>query len=355
MRGAGSFVFSLVIGLALTGCQPNAAIRNIAQACVAVDADAANCAAFSLEQDPVPDPKHDHPDQSFLLGFVEFDDQGKPYNRDQITTSFDRIEMEAQYRDLCIIVFVHGWKHIDGVVHSDTAAFSRSLAPRRSMADQNKDREIAGYGDLVVLVNPAIEAMRYQSLSELLDRRRTASFAPNQNPVFVEVTSTADWATGIAFPFGRLLNTTFESFTSEGEHHEAMTALGHIPGFWTHDLKGPTPEADPNATPTFDVRQECADFNAFNAGQRPNGYLIPGWQRRYRAGAVLTHRASSEYDPNDPFWIILTDQSMIRSHSDIEEPVFIDFVRQVYDDLVRLKEAEPCEAAPKTAFIPRQF
>ena len=25
------------------------------------------------------------------MGFVEFDDQGKPYNRDQITTLFDRI------------------------------------------------------------------------------------------------------------------------------------------------------------------------------------------------------------------------------------------------------------------------
>ena len=33
---------------------------------------------------------------------------------------------------------------------------------------------------------------------------------------------------------------------------------------------------------------------------------------------------------------------MIRDHNDIEEPVFVDFVRQVYDDLVRLKEAEPC-------------
>ena len=62
---------------------------------------------------------------------------------------------------------------------------------------------------------------------------------------------------------------------------------------------------------------------------------------------MLTHRASSEYDPNDPFWIVLTDQSMIRGHSDIEEPVFIDFVRQVYDDLVRLKESEPCEDVPK--------
>lgn len=478
MRGAASFVFSLVIGLAATGCQPNAPIRDIAQACVVAGTDAANCASFSLEQDPVPDPKHDHPDQSFLLGFVEFDDQGKSYNRDQITTLFDRIEMEAQYRDLCLIVYVHGWKHndavsdsnviqfrrllqqvaqmelerppdrywptrkvvgiyvgwrglsfgvgdigqdltfwtrmatahrvaegsvrevlarakslrdaidatswpghrdprntrlvtighsfgglivytalsqyfINSVVQSDMASFSRTLAPQRPVADQDKDREIAGYGDLVVIVNPAIEAMRYQSIRELLDRRRATSFAPRQNPVFVEVTSTADWATGIAFPLGRSVNTTFESFTSEGERNEAMAALGHFPAFWTHDLKGPTPEADPNATPTVDARQECAEFNAFNAAQRPNGYLIPGWQRRYRAGAVLTQRAG--YDPNEPFWIILTDQSMIRGHSDIEEPVFVDFVRQVYDDLVRLKEAEPCEAAPKTAFIPRQF
>src|SRR5205814_9888708 len=75
----------------------------------------------------VPDPKHDQPDQSFLLGFVEFDDQGKPYNRDQITTLFDRIEMEAQYRDLCLIVFVHGWKHNDAVSDSNVIQFRRLL------------------------------------------------------------------------------------------------------------------------------------------------------------------------------------------------------------------------------------
>jgi hypothetical protein len=32
---------------------------------------------------------------------------------------------------------------------------------------------------------------------------------------------------------------------------------------------------------------------------------------------------------------------MIRDHNDIEEPVFVDFVRELYD-LNRLKEAEPC-------------
>jgi hypothetical protein len=33
---------------------------------------------------------------------------------------------------------------------------------------------------------------------------------------------------------------------------------------------------------------------------------------------------------------------MIRDHNDIEEPVFTDFVRQLYDDLIRLEEREPC-------------
>ena len=74
----------------------------------------------------------------------------------------------------------------------------------------------------------------------------------------------------------------------------------------------------------------------------PGGYLQPGWRRSYRAGAVLTQRAQSNFDPNDPFWIVTTDQSLIRGHSDIEEPVFVDFIRQLYDDLVRLKEREPC-------------
>ncbi|MFZ3237447.1 MAG: hypothetical protein WA417_10720 [Stellaceae bacterium] len=33
---------------------------------------------------------------------------------------------------------------------------------------------------------------------------------------------------------------------------------------------------------------------------------------------------------------------MIEGHGDIEEPIFVDFVRQLYDDLVRLKESVPC-------------
>jgi hypothetical protein len=421
-----------------------------------------SCGASSLEEDRL----QNYPGRSFLLGFVEVDDQGRPYIRDQIPTLFDRIEQEAQYQDLSIIIFVHGWKHndaptdtnvlafrrllqqmavmelvraptywparkvvgiyvgwrglsvdageiaedltfwtrmatahrvaegavrevlarakalrdavdatswpghqdhrntrlvtighsfgglivytalsqyfIDRAVQTDVVPFARTLMAKPARTEQGEGKEIVGYGDLVVVVNPAIEAMRYEPIRELMQNRRSpGGFAPDQNPVFVEVTSDADWATGIAFPAGRLVNTTFESFTSGDERREAMSSLGHYPPFWTHRLEGPVAEADQNPEPpAIDVDQECADFARFNAQERVHGYLKPGWQRRYRTGAVLT--ANSKFDPNDPFWIVATDKSMIEGHSDIQEPVFVDFIRQLYDDLVRLKEAVPC-------------
>jgi hypothetical protein len=42
---------------------------------------------------------------------------------------------------------------------------------------------------------------------------------------------------------------------------------------------------------------------------------------------------------------------MIQGHSDIEEPIFVDFLRQLYDDLVRLKESVPCRAVPRRTRI----
>ena len=467
MRLSLSLCIATALAFTVAACQPNAPFRTDTTACVrGISGDGTDCASHSLEKHPIAD----FPGRVFLLGFVEIDDQGKPYMRGQIDALFDNIEEEARYKDLSIIVYIHGWKHNDtaadtnvqafrsllnqmaemelrrapsywparevvgiyvgwrglsvdvGEVGEDLTFWTRMAAAHRvaegsvrevlarakalrdavdetswphhqdprntrlvtighsfgglivytalsqyfldravqtEMADyarllgggqtgtKGSSKEIAGYGDLVVVVNPAIEAMRYEPLREVIETRHgPGNFAPNQNPVFVEVTSTADLATGIAFPAGRVVNTTFESFTDEAERREAMSSLGHYPAFWTHRLKGPTPVADPNTVlPPIDVDEECRQFAQFNAQERPGGYLSPGWQRQYRTRATLRQLAQSSYDPNDPFWIVTTDQSMIQSHSDIEEPVFVDFVRQLYDDMVRLKENVPCSGA----------
>ena len=69
-------------------------------------------------------------------------------------------------------------------------------------------------------------------------------------------------------------------------------------------------------------------------------------------GAVLSHRKDSGMDPNVPFWMVRAEASVIAGHSDIQEPIFVDFVRQLYDEL--LPEAVECgPAGPRRAALPR--
>ena len=48
---------------------------------------------------------------AYVLGFVEFDDQGWLWSREQMRAVLDRIIEEDAKQRLLIITFVHGWKH----------------------------------------------------------------------------------------------------------------------------------------------------------------------------------------------------------------------------------------------------
>src|SRR5262249_58209864 len=64
---------------------------------------------------------------------------------------------------------------------------------------------VEGFGDLVVLVNPAFDASQYRSLHELSNTFR--SFSPYQAPVLVTIASESDGANRTWFPLGRTLET----------------------------------------------------------------------------------------------------------------------------------------------------
>jgi hypothetical protein len=51
----------------------------------------------------------------------------------QIPTLFSRIEQEAGYQDLSIIIFVHGWKHNDAPTDTNVLAFHRFLQQMAEM------------------------------------------------------------------------------------------------------------------------------------------------------------------------------------------------------------------------------
>jgi hypothetical protein len=306
-----SRLISFCLGLA--ACTPNTNWRTSPGVCSDVGT---NCDSWSIVEHPVPQ----HPDKMYLDAFVEFDDQGRPYDRRQIDALFENLQTAAKTDDLCILVFVHGWKHnaapgdpnviefdqfvrkvavmeeerppgswwkarrvvgiylgwrglsldlgeagrdltfwarkaaaqrvaegsirevlarlkevrdaIDAtswpdrgprntrlitighsfgglIVYSALAQYLTERAAASTMAPfskslsaqggkkltESRTRQLAGYGDLVIIVNPAIEATRYEPIRELVASRKPEDYAPNQNPVFIEVTSDADWAT----------------------------------------------------------------------------------------------------------------------------------------------------------------
>ncbi|CDI04240.1 putative Esterase/lipase/thioesterase family active site:lipase (Class 3) [Candidatus Competibacter denitrificans Run_A_D11] len=109
--------------------------------------------------------------------------------------------------------------------------------------------------DLVLLLNPAFEAARFEPLFQAAkdpdldsDGRSPVDSKPLR-PIFVSITSQADLATRIAFPMGRTINTMLqhEGWVSEDEGYTQNYAdriekvanthtIGHIERYRTHNL-----------------------------------------------------------------------------------------------------------------------
>lgn len=87
--------------------------------------------------------------------------------------------------------------------------------------------------DLLLLVNPAFEAMR---LRPHLDLARRQNYPDHLPPRLVILTTEADWATGVTFPGGRAIGTAFQAYTDPQGMTENVTAVGHHLPYVTHQL-----------------------------------------------------------------------------------------------------------------------
>ena len=89
------------------------------------------------------------------------------------------------------------------------SATSQILADRfvDSRSGKNSVDTAKGFGDLVVLLNPAFEAMSYAPLYDMAQAR--CSYFDNQQPKLVVLTSESDDATKYLFPLGRMFSTFF--------------------------------------------------------------------------------------------------------------------------------------------------
>lgn len=152
------------------------------------------------------------------------------------------------------------------VSHSITAQITDDLEVNETetLSDEQFKR-----WDLVILINPAFEAMQLRPQFELA---RSRDYKPTQLPHLLIVTSVADWATKTLFPIGRKISTTFKKYADPESSGMNTTAVGQYIPFITHQLA---------------VSPKC-DMKTINYASSPN-------ERELRTVA-----AAENYCLNDP-------------------------------------------------------
>lgn len=230
------------------------------------------------------------------------------------------------------------------ILYASTAPYLIETLSETVDVPKNAQRPVSvrehGIADLVILLNPAFEASRYESLHRIARQYKRDFYSP---PLLVSITSQADLATKNAFPIARFFNTIFQYPSTSDEEAVAMKHThGHIDDYLTHDLT-----LDANTKSNADLKcSEYSDLVGTSERLRTEFFspkidgsrqltLDKGWTRKMCSGLVLKQREVSDLGPYNIVWNIRTFSEIIAGHNDIVGDELKDFVRELYMDLAR--------------------
>ena len=231
---------------------------------------------------------------------------------------------------------------------------------------QSKVGLVSGYGDLVVLVNPAIEATRIMPFFSMLNAYTAEQpdlFAPGQPARLVILSSEGDWATRITFPAARVFSTMLEVYADRElvtpykapikleQRHLDWQTMGNVGELQTHrplqetqQWNGKCPQRRSDSKWLEEAIKARMDEQRAK-GEVPTG---AGWRRVFGGSTIaLTHRGITT--PSNPLWIMAVDTKLIPSHSGIANPVLICLFDELLGDPDKAKSAgERHQAEPPT-------
>ncbi|CAK0778863.1 Esterase [Gammaproteobacteria bacterium] len=431
----------LLLALGLSACTPHQQYRTKTSLCVNQAATpSAECESHALQKYQYLSESNSNQNQDsavsqeYLLGFVEFDDQGLLFDRKQMEAVLNTIYEEAVGKDLLITVFMHGWQHnaapgddnvdtfrkllaqinesekrisldsnepprqVVGVYlgwrgrtittsifdnlsfweRRDTArkigeigvsevlsrlerikqdkdsiggdgsrtrlavigngfggtatyaAVTQALKSRfiQTIAPEGTQGDVTGFGNLVVLINPALTALQFTPLSDLAAGH--ATYFGSQLPVVAVLTSETDYATKMLLPLGRRLSTLFET---ERETHRwnattkknepiderdmDVTALGHYLPYRTHYL---------HATEEFPSSHRPELIERFHRTYSSWVLDYPGSQIEFD-GSVLERTNHSA--GRNPYLVVQVNRDLIKNHGDISDKRIQEFVKEL--------------------------
>ena len=222
-------------------------------------------------------------------------------------------------------------------------------------------------GDLVLLVNPAIEATKFDPLFRAA--RNIDKWQRYHAPLFVSVTSIDDLATRIAFPLGRQIGTAFDSYTLDvatAQRDANLQTLGQDQDYITMELdtlkqyNGSGARSPPLQSPATcagyeelsnrkdlgagpilagHVEMERKTFTEFRRSLGESVDASRAYPRQFCADQTMVlylpagaDGGPSRTDPNSPVWNIRTRTPIVKDHGDVTNPMLWQFVRQLYLD-----------------------
>jgi hypothetical protein len=206
-----------------------------------------------------------------------------------------------------------------------------------------------GYGDLVVLINPAIEAMRYMPFhsairyyAQTANDRPKADFANEKVPRLLVLSSEGDWATRIAFPAARTVSTMLEAHEvispdlspdrERGTHDEGAMdrhTVGNYEGFHTHNRLEFAEEPSSDRTEALSRCENLSEDQVKRllfstaADKPPHGPAFPDSNLRLLWSGVMPKFM--------PYILASVDRKVIKDHTAIGHPALACFISQLAD------------------------
>ena len=219
---------------------------------------------------------------------------------------------------------------------AEQATSQRALTNARPLISNRKVR-VRTAGDLVILVNPAMEASRFANLTQT----RNLRFEVEQMPIFMTVASDADSAVGGFFPFGQAFATVARSARSRDIWFSMVKGFGLYEPYLTHRLALKPEEGIPLPESVSGTCRCTSNLGAFGDAlvmrlgrlyqylgdpstppPTPDKLSLAAYQE------MLFSRFEPvrDVDPNNPFIMASVDPAIIGGHSEIFNPRFMDFL-----------------------------
>lgn len=186
--------------------------------------------------------------------------------------------------------------------------------------EKSQTNHLSGFGDMVVLVNPAIEALQYDRIDTLSQR---LNYDRRQTPLLMVLSSETDFARQFFFPLGRWVDTLYRPSFRDGQKELWTQALGEYEPQRTHTVE--IIRQDASLEPWFDPKMYTdAPCDIVNLDLAE----VPLVNLDLTEDPLIAMKLTPTIDRHayNPFIVAYADSKVVIKHSGIFKKALRDFL-----------------------------